>query len=261
MLSTPGRRALGGAAVAALAVTLTGCAKPTTATTGLGSIPAGPTLSVTPGSALGGAGTGPATPAPSGSTGTPKPPSHSTGGGHPSSAPPSSVTSTWPVLTNEDCIGYNPATVAIQDDGTLGYLISDGSSSMLLLDNMADATAALALVRNYNQQCFIGRDNGRSGNDRYRYIVQYWKGTGVLGATLPAPPDCSNYDRNTVASANIGAGGWLISAGAEGLLLADSQADADNAVALAHRYSHLCYIGRGNTRTMRAEYIVEYFTP
>jgi hypothetical protein len=41
------------------------------------------------------------------------------------------------------------------------------------LDNKEDAEAALALARQYNYQCFIGRNNRR--HDRLHYILEYWK--------------------------------------------------------------------------------------
>lgn len=257
MLPTPARPAIG-AVAAALAVTLAGCAKQATPTTNLGQI-AGPSLSAAPGAGTNhGPGTS-ASPTPGVTRSKPKPSTQHSTGSHPPSAPPSSA-KTWPVLTNEDCLGYNPATISLVDGGAGTWIVSDGSSNMLILANASDASLAEGLTQSYSQQCYIGRDTTRTGNDRYRHIVEYWKGTGVPGASLP-PGDCTAYDKNLVTAQNIGADGWQISAGPVNLVLADSQADATNAVALAHKYGRLCLIGRNNTQTWPAEYIVEYWLP
>ena len=80
-------------------------------------------------------------------------------------------------LTNteykEDCISYDTASLEIVNLGEKGWRLTDGRSSMLILNNETDANAALALAKKYNQQCFIGRDNKRQ--DRKSYIVSYWK--------------------------------------------------------------------------------------
>jgi len=257
----PASRVLGGIAVATLAaITLAACAKKAPQpTTGLGTIPTEPTPALSAGNGQGGVGGGAGQGSPSPHTSPSHPTtSPSTSGGPPTLPPPPSPV--FPTLTNEDCINYNPATTAVVSAGVDGYKITDGSSSMLLLDNLADANTALQLVRNYNKQCFIGRNNTRTGNDRYRYIVDYWKGTGVPAATVPTP-DCLSYDNNAVAAHNIGADGWQVTAGSQALVILDSQADATNAVALAHLNHHICFIGRDNTRPKRAEYIVEYWTP
>ena len=73
----------------------------------------------------------------------------------------------------EDCISYNTRSLRIVDEGVNGWLLTDGRSRMLTLDNEEDATAALALARGHTQQCFIGRDNRRP--NRKDYIVEYWK--------------------------------------------------------------------------------------
>jgi hypothetical protein len=76
-------------------------------------------------------------------------------------------------LTDEDCLGYDPQQLRIEDQGTDGWLLTDGRSRMLMLDNKADAEQALAVAKRFKEQCFIGRNNTRPG--RKYYIVEYWK--------------------------------------------------------------------------------------
>lgn len=77
------------------------------------------------------------------------------------------------IAQREDCIPYNVRALRIVDEGALGWLLTDGNSRMLGLDNEADAKAALALAKKYTQHCFIGRGNKRP--NRKDYIVHYWK--------------------------------------------------------------------------------------
>lgn len=73
----------------------------------------------------------------------------------------------------EDCLSYDVASLQIVNLGEKGWRLTDGRSSMLILDNETDANAALALAKKYKQHCFIGRGNKRP--DRVSYIVDYWK--------------------------------------------------------------------------------------
>lgn len=76
-------------------------------------------------------------------------------------------------MASEDCIPYNPKNLQILNEGTSGWLLTDGFSRMVILDNEIDAKNALILAKRNTNQCFIGRDNTRS--DRLSYIVDYWK--------------------------------------------------------------------------------------
>ena len=78
-------------------------------------------------------------------------------------------------IIREDCIPYDPETLAIRDEGEKGWMLTsnDGSHWMALLDNEQDAEAALALARRHKALCFIGRGNRRP--KRRDYIVNYWK--------------------------------------------------------------------------------------
>jgi hypothetical protein len=77
------------------------------------------------------------------------------------------------VISGEDCIRYDRANLRVVDEGARGWLLTDGRSRMLTLDNEADARKALAVTRQHSMQCFIGRNNRRP--DRKRYILGYWR--------------------------------------------------------------------------------------
>jgi hypothetical protein len=74
---------------------------------------------------------------------------------------------------HEDCIAYDADKLHVVNEGSKGWLLTDGRSRMLMLSSEADADAALKLARKHRYQCFIGRDNNRP--NRKDYIVQYWK--------------------------------------------------------------------------------------
>jgi PKD repeat protein len=78
-----------------------------------------------------------------------------------------------PTLSNQDCISYDPGNLTLSNLGSAGWELVEGNMWMERLDNSADAQASLQLAQQYNQQCFIGRNNTRS--DRLDYIVEYWK--------------------------------------------------------------------------------------
>jgi hypothetical protein len=76
-------------------------------------------------------------------------------------------------IAQRDCISYNRDQLQIVDEGASGWLLTDGSSRMIILDNEFDAQNALILARRHTNQCFIGRGNSRP--DRKLYIVEYWE--------------------------------------------------------------------------------------
>lgn len=159
-------------------------------------------------------------------------------------------------IENPDCITYNPENLTIVDEGANGWLLSDGTSRMKLLDNQADAQKALALAQRHTLQCFIGRGNTRS--NRASYIVQYWAGDSGLN-TLIANEDCINYNENTLSIVDLGADGWRLTDGTSAMEILDNADDANDALLLAQAYSEQCFIGRGNTRSNRLSYILQYW--
>ncbi|MEW6472174.1 MAG: hypothetical protein AB1679_07880 [Actinomycetota bacterium] len=171
---------------------------------------------------------------------------------------PTGQTSGTTVISPEDCIPYRSANLQIVNEGAAGWLLTDGSSRMLILDNESDAKSALALAKAHTKQCFIGRNNQRP--DRKTYIVEYWEGTSGLAAAPISPQDCLPYDPANVRIIDEGATGWLLTDGVSRMLVLDNQTDAGNALTLAKRHRAHCFIGRSNQRADRASYIVEYWT-
>ena len=156
----------------------------------------------------------------------------------------------------EDCLPYNPAKLSIVNDGAQGWLLTDSTSRMLMLDNQADAQKALALAKRHTAHCFIGRDNKRT--NRRDYIVEYWKDNSGQMTAIPSE-DCIPYNRTNLKIVNEGANGWLLTDGASRMEMLDDQQDAESALAVAKDYNQQCFIGRDNKRSNRSDYIVQYW--
>jgi hypothetical protein len=156
----------------------------------------------------------------------------------------------------KDCLPYNPGDLRIVDEGASGWLLTDGRSRMLTLDNRTDAVNALALAQRHTQQCFIGRDNRRA--DRRTYIVDYWAGESGRATTISGE-DCIGYSVAGLHLENEGDAGWLLTDGRSRMLMLDNPTDGNNALTLARAFTKQCYIGRGNHRSDRSQYIVEYW--
>jgi hypothetical protein len=161
-----------------------------------------------------------------------------------------------PAIVPEDCLPYNPADLQIMDEGVDGWLLTDNVSRMLMLDNEADATDALALAKRHTAHCFIGRDNTRS--NRRDYIVEYWIGDSGRVTTI-VQRDCIPYNRANLQIIDEGTDGWLLTDGASRMLMLNNERDAQKALIMANRYAYQCFIGRGNFRPDRRLYIVEYW--
>ncbi|HEX8904913.1 MAG TPA: hypothetical protein VF771_08750 [Longimicrobiaceae bacterium] len=155
----------------------------------------------------------------------------------------------------EDCLAYDRPHLTIRDEGAQGWLLTDGVSRMLMLDNRADAERALAVAKAHTHHCFIGRGNHRP--NRSQYIVHYWRGNP--GASAMPGEDCISYNPATVGVFDRGALGWRLEDGPNLLVLYDNQADANRGLMVARAFSHLCFIGRNNSRPDRYSYIVEYW--
>jgi hypothetical protein len=78
-----------------------------------------------------------------------------------------------PLFRGEDCLSYDPRRLEVRQEGSRGWLLTDGRSNIQWLDNQSDADRALAIARRFSQYCFIGRNNRRP--ERQDYIVKYWK--------------------------------------------------------------------------------------
>lgn len=83
--------------------------------------------------------------------------------------------------------------------------------------------------------------------------------TEVVGGPGAGATDCTNYDPASLAVKNEAGSGWVVGDGANVLLTLDNESDARKALALARRYKAHCYIGRGNPRSNRNDYVIEYW--
>jgi len=76
-------------------------------------------------------------------------------------------------LIDRDCISYNHNKLELASINNLWTIVESGSVYLEAFPSRLDAEASFQIVKQYNQQCFIGRDNQR--NNRIDYIVEYWK--------------------------------------------------------------------------------------
>jgi hypothetical protein len=164
-------------------------------------------------------------------------------------------------LPKRDCLPYNPDSLTIQPFGDGAFrLISPEAGAMLLLDNQRDADSALTLGRSYHQYCFLGRGNTRP--DRKQYIFEYWLQPDDAVVAIPNA-DCLKYNPTAVRYEPFGTGFRLIEDLGNGqgsaMALLDNEQDAQDAVAIAKRYTQQCFIGRDNQRSDREDYIVQYW--
>ena len=157
---------------------------------------------------------------------------------------------------SQDCVSFNPLNLQIVDLGADGWRLIDGSHWLQIMDNRADAEAALAVAEQYNKLCFIGRDNHRS--NRMDYIVEFWEG-GIGQAPVVPNQDCIPYSVAGLQIVDLGMTGWRLTDGFSAMLILDNQADAQAALAMANRHSNQCFIGRNNHRPNRSTYIIEYW--
>lgn len=156
-----------------------------------------------------------------------------------------------------DCIPFKADRLKIVNEGSAGWLLTDGFSRMAMLATEADARQALALVRGYTAHCFIGRGNTRP--NRNDYIVAYWTGTSGLRIAYPSPEDCVGYAPKKLRIVDRGSRGWELTDGAAHVAWLDNETDARRALALAQGYTRRCFIGRNNTRPDSTSFVVEYW--
>ncbi|MCI0524313.1 MAG: hypothetical protein L0Y75_03535 [Acidobacteria bacterium] len=155
-----------------------------------------------------------------------------------------------------DCLTYNPNSLRIVDEGPSGWLLTDGRSRMLILDNQHDAEKALALARRYTAHCFIGRDNTRPNRDDY--VHEYWLGESGVETVIPNE-DCISYNPDTLRIVDEGANGFLLTDGFSRMAMYASREDAEEGLRVAKLNTKQCFIGRNNGRPNRKDYIVEYW--
>jgi len=81
----------------------------------------------------------------------------------------------------------------------------------------------------------------------------------AAGETPVGTDDCIGYDPAALRVVDEKAAGWGVSDGSRDIATLDNQTDARRTLALARAYKRHCYLGRGNTRPDRSDYIIEYW--
>jgi hypothetical protein len=155
-----------------------------------------------------------------------------------------------------DCVNYDPAPLRVAADRNTGWVLTDGASNLLTLDNESDARKALALAGRYKSHCFLGRGNSRP--NRSDYVIEYWEAPTSAPTVIDAE-DCVRYDRAALRIVEQGAQGFVLTDQRSRLLAADTQKDAQKAWDIAQKHTMLCFIGRGNRRVNQRDYIVQYW--
>lgn len=155
-----------------------------------------------------------------------------------------------------DCVAYDPAAMRVVEQKGTGWVVTDGSTALLALDNESDARRALALVRHHTGHCVLGRASTRP--NKSDYVVEYWQGaTGV--PTVIDAEDCVRYNKATLRIADLGPLGWVLADDRMRVLAADTRDDAKRAWDVAQAHVAVCYIGRGNRRPNQRDYVVQYW--
>ena len=161
-----------------------------------------------------------------------------------------------PTKPDEDCLAYEPSSIALSSDKVTGWRVADGQVVLATLDRESEAKQALALARRFKKRCFIGRTNTRP--NRSDYIIDYWATpTNVLAPI--ANEVCRRYDRVSLSIKDLGPVGFSVEDQDGRLLLGDTKADAQKAWNVAKDHTALCVIGDKNTRPNRRDYVVQYW--
>lgn len=157
-----------------------------------------------------------------------------------------------------DELPYNPNNLRIVDEGAQGWLLTDGVSRMKVFDTKEDARNGLRVARRHNRHGFVGRDNNR-GAKRLDYITEYWTGSSGLPYEPLTKTDSLAYSPANVLAEDLDAQGWRIRDGNHWLLVANDMNDALAVLQVVERHTRICFIGRGNTRPNRKQYIMTYW--
>ena len=86
---------------------------------------------------------------------------------------------------------------------------------------------------------------------------------GVALAETPSREDCIPYDPAQVMIRDVGSDGWLLvrddGMSLTSLQLLDTHADAEGALAVAKRFTAMCFIGRNNRRADHIRFVMVYW--
>ncbi|MEO6527552.1 MAG: protein kinase [Gemmatimonadaceae bacterium] len=157
---------------------------------------------------------------------------------------------------DEDCIAYEPSSIAVSNDKVVGWRVADGQTVLATLDRESEAKQALALARRFKKRCFIGRQNTRL--NRSDYITDYW--AMPTNVVVPIPNEvCRRYDRVSLSIKEQGAAGFSVEDQDGRLVWGDTRADAQKVWNVAKDYTSLCVIGDRNGRPNKRDYMVQYW--
>jgi len=160
-------------------------------------------------------------------------------------------------VVTHDVLQYDPESLRIIDEGSKGFLLTDGRSRMKMFDNREDAKNGKRVAQRHTSHGFIGRDNDRS--NRQDYIIEYWDGNSGLPRRPLTEVDEIPYNPTKVTAVDEDEDGWVITDGNSRMLMASDMNDALAAVRLAQRHQRMGFIGRDNDRNHRKRYIMTYW--
>jgi hypothetical protein len=166
----------------------------------------------------------------------------------------------------EDCVSYNPSNLTVVASAGGTWTLRDGSHAMKVLATKSDADAAKSVARLWTQLCFIGRGNDR--DDRYRYIITFWKSPSGLPPQVAPALDCITYDPSTLSvyygsphPADPDQNDYAVYSGPTPLVFLATEADALRAQLVAAANTRLCVIGHGNPLPDPAHYYLHVWRP
>jgi hypothetical protein len=164
---------------------------------------------------------------------------------------------------DEDCVSYHPDNLSVTASGGT-WTLRDGNHAMKVLASQADANTAKAVARQWTELCFIGRDNDR--DDRYRYIITYFRSPSGLKSLIAASPDCIDYNPATLAvhfgsphPAAPDQNDYGLFSGGVPLVFLASEPDALRAQLVAAANTRVCVIGHGNGKPDPTRYYLYYW--
>jgi len=139
----------------------------------------------------------------------------------------------------EDCIGFNPANIAVIQANNR-WKIADGNHWMFDFEGRQDeARQALRILRHYgvNQTCYVGRPQPS---------LTYLLGNGAAPSGALPGEDCLAFNNSNLAVIQAN-NRWKIADGSHWLFdFADNKGEAEQALAVIRKYgfTHSCYVGR-----------------
>jgi murein DD-endopeptidase MepM/ murein hydrolase activator NlpD len=142
------------------------------------------------------------------------------------------------LLLPEDCVGFNPNTLAIQASGSTFRLV-DGSHVLFSFPNLPEATAALGIIRQYraNRSCFVGRPD-----PSFSYLL-----VGTAGpAGAVSGEDCLAFNPSAIRIEALSGGQYRMVSGSQAMFVFPGMLEAGNALSAIrkHGFTRTCFVGR-----------------